>query len=272
MKKSIKSKKGKNMSKKLGFALGAGGARGIAHIGFLQAMEEEGIKPDYITGCSMGSIVGAAYASGMSLDRLHEKVMALRFFDIIKPTKQKGGLFAPQRVREFLARHLGELQFSDLKIPFHCVAVDMLTQNVVELSEGSVLDAVVASSTIPSVFCPTERDGMRLVDGGIIERVPCMQVKNMGADIVVGVDVLGTQNCKEDTPASINVLLETIDIMSNYITKRKFEDNQNIIDLWVEPQIGDMSQYTFRNLNFAYEKGYECGKENVETIKKMIHN
>ena len=97
-------------------------------------------------------------------------------------------------------------------------------------------------------------------------------LKNMGADIVVAVDVLGTQNCKEDMPASINILLETIDIMSNYITKRKFEDNKHVIDLWLEPEIGDMSQYTFRNLNFAYEKGYECGKQNVEKIKKMIED
>ncbi len=260
------------MSKKLGFALGAGGARGIAHIGFLQAMEEEGIKPDYITGCSMGSVVGAAYASGMDLNKLHEKVMALRFFDIIKPTRQRGGLFAPQRVRDFLGKHMGDLEFSDLKIPFHCVAVDMLTQSVVEFSEGSVLDAIVASSTIPSVFCPAEKNGMRLVDGAIIERVPCLQVKKMGADVVVGVDVLGTQNCKEDTPGTINVLLETIDIMSNYITKRKYEDNKDIIDLWVEPALGDMSQYTFKKLDFAYEKGYESGKENAAAIKKIIES
>ncbi len=260
------------MAKKLGFALGAGGARGVAHIGFLQAMEEEGIKPDYIAGCSMGSIVGAAYASGMSLDKLHDKVMALRFFDVIKPTRQRGGFFAPQRVRELLAKHIGDLEFSELKIPFHCVAVDMLSQSVVEFSEGSVLDAVVASSSIPTVFCPTEKNGMRLVDGGIIERVPCLQVKNMGADVVIGVDVLGTQNCKEDMPGTLNVLLETIDIMSNYITKRKHQDNQSMIDLWLEPALGDMSQYTFKKLNFAYEKGYECGKENAESIKKIMQS
>ena len=181
------------MAKKLGFALGAGSARGIAHIGFLQAMDEAGIKPDYIAGCSMGSIVGAAYASGMDLNKLHEKVMGLRFFDIIKPTRQRGGLFAPQRVRNLLVKHIGDLDFNDLQIPFHCVAVDMLTQSVVEFSEGSVLDAIVASSSIPSIFCPSEKNGMRLIDGGVVERVPCVQVKNMGADVVVAVDVLGTQ-------------------------------------------------------------------------------
>ena len=270
MKKAISNKRGSKMSKKLGFALGAGGARGIAHIGFLQAMEDEGIKPDYISGCSMGSIVGAAYASGMSLDKLHEKVMALRFFDIIKPTSQRGGMFAPQRIREFLVKQLGDLEFSDLQIPFQCVAVDMKTQNLVEFSEGSVLDAIVASSTIPTVFCPSERNGMRLVDGALIDRVPCLQVKNMGADIVVGVDVWGTPRGKDDMPWSFNILMETIDIMSNYITKHKCEDNKEIIDLWLEPALGDMSQYTFRKLNFAYEKGYECGKENAEKIKKMI--
>ena len=265
-----RNKRKKNMAKKLGFALGAGSARGIAHIGFLQAMEEEGIKPDYIAGCSMGSIVGAAYSSGMDLNKLHEKVMALRFFDIIKPTRQRGGLFTPQRVRNLLVKHIGDLDFTDLNIPFRCVAVDMLTQNVVEFSEGSVLDAIVASSSIPTIFCPSERNGMRLIDGGVVERVPCKQVKDMGSDIVVAVDVLGTQNCKEDMPGTINVLLETIDIMSNYITKRKHDDNKGIIDLWLEPELGDMSQYTFKKLDFAYEKGYECGKANADKIKKLI--
>ena len=204
------------MSKNLGFAWGAGGARGIAHIGFLQAMEEEGIKPDYIVGCSMGSVVGATYASGMSLERMQKAIKSLRLFDLVSIGK-KGGLFDTKKVRELLRYYIGEITFDELQIPFHCVAVDMITQSLVEFSEGSVLDAVVASSSIPSVFRPTEKNGMRLIDGGILERVPAAQVKAMGADVVVAVDVLGQRTCRIKMPNVIEVMMETIDIMASVL-------------------------------------------------------
>ncbi len=262
-------RKGK-LKKKLGLALGAGGSRGVAHIGFLQALDEAKIKVSYITGCSMGSVVGAAYAAGVSVETMKKAACSLRLFDLIGPTSKRGGLFDTKKMRRILARYIGDIDFSELKIPYSCVAVDMLTQRLIEFSEGSVLDAVVASSSIPSIFCPTEKDGMRLIDGGILERVPCVQVKEMGADVVVAVDVLGWRNCKEDMPGTLGILLETVDIMDNYRTARRREDNKDIIDLWLEPQLGEISQYSFKHFEFAYRQGYELGKENIETIKKLL--
>ncbi len=262
-------KKEKEMEKKLGFALGAGGSRGVAHVGFLKAMEEAGIKPDYIVGCSMGSVVGAAYASGMSLERMQKAIKSLRLFDLVSIGK-KGGLFDTKKMRELLRYYIGEVAFEELQIPFHCVAVDMITQSLVEFSEGSVLDAVVASSSIPSVFRPTEKNGMRLIDGGILERVPAAQVKAMGADVVVAVDVLGQRTCRMKMPNAIEVMMETIDIMDNYRTRRRRKDNEDIIDFWLEPELGDMSQYSFTEIPLAFEKGYEMGKENAEKILKAL--
>lgn len=263
-------KKVKRMGKTLGFALGAGGARGVAHVGFLQAMEENGIRPDYITGCSMGSIVGAAYAAGVPLEYIQRAATGLRLFDLIAPTRKRGGLFETKKMRRILTHYIGDVSFEELKIPFHCVAVDMITQSLVEFSEGSVLDAIVASSSIPSLFLPTEKSGMRLIDGGILERVPVSQVKNMGADVVVAVDVLGWRNCKEDMPGTIGILLDTIDIMDNYRTKRNREINKEIIDFWLEPELGDMSQYSFKFFKFAYEKGYELGMEHADAIREAL--
>ncbi|MBR2646925.1 MAG: patatin-like phospholipase family protein [Clostridia bacterium] len=256
--------------KKLGFALGAGGARGVAHVGFLQAMEEAGIVPDYITGCSMGSVVGAAYAAGVSVETMRKATCSLRWFDLIAPTKKRGGLFDTWKMRRMLSHYLGDVTFDELKIPYHCIAVDMITQSVVEFSEGSVLDAVVASSSIPSLFRPTEKDGKRLIDGGILERVPFEQVKKMGADVVVAVDVLGWRECKEEMPGTIGVLLEMLDIMDNHRTRRRHKENEDIIDFWLEPELGDMSQYSFKKFDFAYEKGYELGKANAEKIKAAL--
>lgn len=258
------------MGKKIGFCLGAGGARGAAHVGFLQAMEEAEIKPDYVTGCSMGAVVGAAYCAGVPLSTIQTAIRGLRLFHLVAPTAKRGGFFETKKVRRLLEHYIGDPDFRDLKIPFHCVAVDMRTQSLVEFSEGSVLDAIIASSSIPTIFCPLEKDGMRLIDGGVLERMPVAQVKNMGADVVIAVDVLGELHCKEEMPGTLGVLMETLDIMDNYRTRRRRKENQDIIDLWLEPDLGDMSQYTFRLFEFAMEKGYEIGKANVDKILRLM--
>ncbi len=256
--------------KTLGLALGAGGSRGIAHIGFLKALEEAGLTPDYICGCSMGSVVGGAYASGMKPDDIWLGVSKLRVLDLIAPTRQRGGVFGTKKMRALLQKYIGDVTFDDLKIPFHCVAVDMRSQKLIEFSEGSVVDAVVASSSIPAVFPPFIKEDMRLIDGGILERVPVPQVKKMGADVVVAVDVLGQRACKEDCPRTLGVLLEMIDLMDNYRTKRRRQENADIIDFWLEPDLGDMSQYDLKKKELAFQKGYELGVEYAPKIKKAL--
>jgi len=266
-----KGKKGeRKMPKKLGFALGAGGARGVAHVGFLKAMEDAGIKPDFVTGCSMGSVVGAAYSAGVSIETMRKAVCSLRLFDLIAPTGKRGGLFDTKKMRRILAHYIGDLDFADLQTPFHCVAVDMITQSLIEFSEGSLLDAVVASSSIPSIFCPTEKNGMLLVDGGLLARVPCEFVKNMGADIVVAVDVLGNLATLEKKPSTITVLLESYNIMDNYRTAIRRKEQESIIDFWLEPPLGSMNQYSLKQLEFALEEGYKLGKANAQKIKDAL--
>ena len=115
--------------KKLGLALGAGGSRGVAHIGFLQALEEAGIQVDYIVGSSMGSVVGGAYAAGVSPAVMREIVCKLRLLDLIIPSKQKGGVVGNTKMRALLVKHIGDITFADLKLPYHCVAVDMIKQD-----------------------------------------------------------------------------------------------------------------------------------------------
>ena len=256
--------------KTLGLALGAGGSRGVAHIGFLRALEEAGIKPDYIVGSSMGSVIGGAYAAGVSVDYMEDVACNLRLLDLITPSKQKGGVIGNTKMRGLICKHIGDITFEDLKLPFRCVAVDMIRQEVVEFSQGSVVDAIVASSTIPAIFPPILQDGKRLIDGGVLERVPAMRVKKLGADVVVAVDVLGWRKAKEKVPGAIGVSLETFDVMDNYCTKIYREKHKKHIDFWLEPDLGDMSQYAVKQLKEACEKGYELGKANVDAIKKAL--
>ena len=237
--------------KKLGLALGAGGSRGIAHIGFLEALEDAGIKPDYIVGCSMGAVVGGAYAAGIDLKTMKQAVFKLRLLDLITPAKQKGGMFGTQKMRNLIAKHVGDISFEDLTIPFHSIAVDMLTQRVVEFSEGSVVDAIVASASIPAIFHPLVKDGMHLVDGCVLERVPAMRVKALGADVVVAVDVLGWLQAKEDMSGTVGVLLETFDVMDNYRTKTYHKSHKKQIDFWKRTNIN--KKHFFNNLNYEQQ-------------------
>ena len=258
------------MRKKLGLALGSGGSRGVAHIGFLKALEENGVKPDLIAGTSMGSVVGAAYASGLSPDDMHEAVGSLRLLDLLEWTRGPNGFFGLKKIRKQIVKHVGERTFDELKIPFGCVAVDLCAQEKVVFLEGNVADAVVASSAIPTIFKPFEKDGKKYVDGGVFERVPVRLVKDMGADIVVAVDVLGQRPCGVKKKGVVGALFETVDLMDNYRTRKCRQEHAEIIDLWIEPDLGDASQYSLKSVETIFTKGYRAGKEYAEKIEKLL--
>lgn len=251
------------MKKKLGLALGSGGSRGVAHVGFLQALEEEGIRPDYVTGCSMGAIVGACYCAGVSPAKMKEAALKLSLPALaalnIAPFKQNG-LMKMTKARKILSDLMGEKDFSELDIPFACVATDLVEGKTVTLRKGNVIDAALASSSIPGVFTPASFGGYEmLVDGGVLERVPAKQIKKMGAEIIVAVDVLGDLS-REKAPTGrlINTVLRIIDIMDTRSTMNK-RSGRKYIDLYLEPALGAMDQYAVKNLAFAYDKGYELG-------------
>jgi NTE family protein len=258
-----------NRRKTLGLALGAGASCGAAHAGFLRALEESGIKADYVAGCSMGSVVGAAYAAGVDMDTMERALCSMTMGKLLSFTFKKGGISGIGKMRKVLLKHIGDVEFSQLKIPFRCVAVDMNSQKIVELSQGRVVDAAAASSCIPVAFTPIEKDGMRLVDGAVLQRVPARQVKNMGADVVVAVDVLGWRPPIKKRGA-VSMALSIFDIMDNTITRKTYEENRDIIDFYLDPHLEEMSQYTFKQVRFAYQRGYELGKNNAEAIKKAL--
>lgn len=256
--------------KTLGFALGAGGACGVAHVGFLRAMEEAGIVPDYITGCSMGAIVGVAYASGMSIDEIQKILFKFRMRNLVRPTFLRGGLFSSKKIEKILRSHLGEQSFAELEIPFRCIAVDLLSQKTVTLLDGNVNKSVSASACIPMIFRPVKMNGQVLVDGGVLTRVPYKEVKEMGADVVVAVDVLGRRPSCKDNPSSISVLLGVMDITDNLRTSEAKQRDKSIYDVWIEPDLTTMSQYKFKDFEMAYQRGYEAGKARIEDIKKAL--
>lgn len=259
--------------KKLGFALGSGGSRGVAHIGFLKAMEEEGIKPDYISGTSMGAVIGAVYAMGMTPDEMAAEVKKLKFSDIFDLSINPVGnaaLLRSQKMRKKLRQYLKDLTFNDLKIPFRCVATDLLSGRAVILKDDEkVCESVVASSSIPSIFKPIRSGDKLLVDGGVTCRVPIRTVREMGAEAVVGIDVLGDVRPNDKKYNLIGVLFRMFDICDCELVKYKVEKQKP--DLYLKPALGDMVQYKFKDVETAIEKGYEIGKEYADKIKELIN-
>ncbi len=256
--------------KKLGLALGAGGSRGVAHIGFLQALEEEGIRPDFVTGCSMGSIVGGCYCAGVTPQAMKDAVIDLKLFDLASLSLNRGGLMKMDKARKRIVSVMGEKNFDELEIPFACVATDIIKGRVAVLREGSVVDSVIASSSIPGVFTPASVGKYKmLVDGGILERVPTRELRRMGAEVIVAVDVLGNLMVKEVKGNLVDTLLRCIDIMDTRTTQRK-HIMRKYVDLWLEPKLGSMDQYAVRDLDFAYEKGYELGKAKADIIRSLL--
>ncbi len=259
------------MAKHLCFVLGAGGARGIAHIGFLQAMEENGIKPNSIIGCSMGAVVGACYSVGITPQKMKEVAESLKFKDIVDLTFNifsKKSILRSVKMRNKIAHLVDNKDFSDTLIPFKCVAVDLKKGVPVALDKGSLVDAVCASSAIPTVFRPVEIDGMELVDGAVLERVPVRFAKDFKADVVIAVDVLGSLNKYVETKNVLQHMLRTVDVNDTYHTKKYLRYHKP--DLYIEPDLEDMSQYKVERLSFAYEVGYKTGLEYAEKIKELI--
>jgi NTE family protein len=178
---------------RLGLALSGGGARGLAHIGVLKALEEAGIQPDYLAGTSMGGVIAAAYAAGLKPGEIEEIAAdtsrmrnLLRLADLSLPQQ---GIFRGERLFAFFEQHLQRCTFAELQIPLTLIAVDLNTGQEVRLRSGSVTQALRATVSIPGLIAPVVQDGMRLVDGGLLNNLPVDAVRQMGADVVLGVDV-----------------------------------------------------------------------------------
>jgi NTE family protein len=176
---------------RIGVALGGGAVRGAAHIGVLDVLDRAGLAPSIVTGTSAGALVGALYAAGTTPDEISKLARTLQWARLIRPTRKRHALFGTTLLATFLDGALGGRDFEELKVPFAAVACELTTGRKVVMRDGRVSTAVLASSAIPGIFPPVDRDGQMLVDGGLVDLVPAGVAREMGADIVVGVDVSG---------------------------------------------------------------------------------
>lgn len=178
--------------KTVGLVLGSGSSRGWAHVGVIEALEEAGIPVDMIAGCSVGSYVGAIYASG-GLGSLKQFILGMNgekmfsYFDVVIP--RSGLLDGNKKLREFLSGHTDAETFEELKIPLKMVATDLESGDKVVMNSGNLFMALRASMSMPGLFAPVEYKGRWLVDGGLVDPVPVSVARAMGADVVIAVDL-----------------------------------------------------------------------------------
>lgn len=175
---------------RIGLALGSGSARGWAHIGVIRALADAGIEPDLVCGTSIGALVGAAYVAG-ELDRLEAWVRGLRPQTVVSflDVSLNGGLIKGEKLITFFREHFVDRDIRELERPFAAVATDLARGREAWLREGGVSDAVRASIALPGLFTPVRRDGVWLVDGGLVNPVPVSLARAMGADVVIAVDL-----------------------------------------------------------------------------------
>jgi len=182
---------------RLGLALSGGGARGLTHIGVLKVLEQEGIAADLVVGTSMGGVIAAAYAVGMTAAEIEREALEnsrpRRLLRLIDPAPASGGLIGGQRIQEYFEHLVGQRTFADLRCPLAMVAVDLNTRREVILQEGPVAEALRATTAVPGVFAQLEKDGMRLVDGGVLNNLPVDVARKMGAEVVIAVDISPTR-------------------------------------------------------------------------------
>lgn len=259
------------MAKKLGLVLGSGGARGVAHVGFVKALEEAGIKPQCISGSSAGSIVGACMAMGMTADRIMDEIRNLKVSEVLfgVPNFNRSGLFSTRGIHRKLGSFFKRKRIYDLDIDFCCVATNLAKgEEKVFSGRSFVVPAVVASSCIPALFEPEVIGGVQYVDGGVVSRLPIEAIKMFEPEVIVAVDVFAEGSEVTEYPNALSVLSRAVDIMDRNYTKAKTKEENP--DLLVLPDLGNMTQYTFKDLDFAYEQGYKAGKESIDEIKRLI--
>jgi len=281
---------------KIGLVLSGGGAKGIAHIGVLKVLEELGIRPDYIAGTSMGSIVGGLYAIGYSVAELDSITTRMDWSEVLSDNislyevsmeekahfnnyiseftfdENKGlslpsGLIQGQKVHTKFSslawRVAGISDFDDYPIPFRCVATNLLSGKPVVFSEGDLVSALRASMSIPSVFAPVKKDSLLLIDGGVTRNYPVEEVIRMGADIVIGVYVGTKRQIKEDELQSLIDILGHTGFLGGV---KDSEEQMKLVDIEIIP---DMTKYGSDNFSKAEGIIEEGKKAAIAMLPKL---
>jgi NTE family protein len=261
--------------RKIGLALGGGAARGLAHIGVLEVLEKEGIPIDMIAGTSAGAAIGALYAQGKHAHQIKDlvlKIGRMRFLSLVDLALPRSGFIEGTKIKNLLKSVIGDIKFSDLKIPLACVATDIRSGEEVIISQGSVLEGVRASISVPVIFSAVKWQDRYLVDGGLVNPVPVRTVREMGADFVIAVNVIPatgdrTQRAKKlKHPGMFQVMLQSIYITTSSMARANLEG----ADIVIEPQLTHIGYGDFHHTRDCILQGELAAQDLIPQIKKQL--
>ncbi len=254
------------VSLRIGLALGGGAALGLAHIGVLRVLSEEGITVDCVAGTSAGSVIGAAHCAGRSWKEIWDAARRVEWSNLVSLTFPRQGMMRLDKLERYVEAMTGALDFSELRIPFAAVATDLERGEQVVFTTGSVAKAVRASCSVPGLFEPLRRGDMALVDGGLVNDVPADVARSLGADIVIGVN-LHARKLQSGPPRNIlDIAYYTFDILLAGAGQK----GMSSADLVVSP---DLQGFHYRNLKKADElvdRGAQAMRDGLGELKRII--
>jgi len=281
---------------KIGLTLSGGGAKGIAHVGLLKAIDSAGLKVDYVTGTSMGAIVGGLYAVGYTGNDILHIAKKLNWTTFLSNDPQlntinlkekeefghyielpliKGKLAFKRgfiesnelwlQLAELYYPHYETKDFTKFKKGFECIATDVISGKMVVLRNGNIANSVRASMAIPTVFTPVEIEGKVLVDGGIVRNFPVSNVREMGAGIVVGSDVSGKMNPVE----KLNSPLDVMSRLPFFNAVSDLEEQKKLVDVYVDYPLDDYGTSSFSSAEEIIKIGLEKGKQLYPRLKRL---
>ena len=255
--------------KRIGLALGGGGARGLCHIAFLKALDEMGYKPSIIAGTSMGAIIGAFYAAGISGREMEQILDKIGILEIRKMVDinilDNSSILKGKGVEEFFQRHIPIRTFEDLQIPLKIVAADFWRSKQVILSSGPLVPAIRASMSLPGIFEPIKMNDLVLIDGGAVNPVP-YDIIRRDCDILIAIDVSGIRAPKkgDPIPSMFDGVMATFDIMMNSMIANQMKKIRP--DIYIKPPLQNVRILDFHHMDTIMD----CVKEDVVWFRAKL--
>ncbi|MEP6705900.1 MAG: patatin-like phospholipase family protein [Pyrinomonadaceae bacterium] len=253
---------------RVGLALSGGAARGMAHVGVLRALEEHAIPIDVIAGTSAGALVGGVYAAGLSIDEIEELGRSLHWRDVGRTTISRLGIQSNARMEKLLRARLPVTRFEELRFPFVAVATDLNSGEPVVLSEGDLAFAIRASCCVPGWYIPvTDAQGRQLVDGGLVANIPVTYARDLGADLVIAVDV-NAEGAKFLGPphSIIGILLQTTMVVQRTAAIYQLK----AADVVIRPLVGHIRWDEMARANELMTAGYDATLKTINEIRALL--
>lgn len=250
---------------KIGLALGGGAARGFAHIGVLQVLEEQGIKPDLIVGTSAGSLAATLYAAGKTPTEMADLAMNMDESSITDWMFPGRSLMKGEALAKFVRASTANMQIENMRLPLGIVATDLNSGQPILFQRGDAGTAVRASSSVPGVFQPVKIGAREYVDGGLVSPVPVRYAKQMGADLIIAVDISSIPE-GQPTKSAIDILMQTFNIMGHSISQYELKE----ADVVMRPKLAGIGSSDFSQRRLSILAGREAALTVLAQLKEKI--